>query len=70
MFGLTLYGVERHGRVAPGDGSPRAPTDPDVRISRIRFVSSRIRYAIDGVDDASRRQRESSEQRASAACCS
>jgi hypothetical protein len=29
--------------VAPGDFSPRAPTDPDVRISRIRFVKSRLR---------------------------
>jgi hypothetical protein len=29
--------------VAPGDCSPRAPTDPDVRISRIRFVRSRVR---------------------------
>jgi len=24
--------------VAPGDCSPRAPADPDVRVSRIRFV--------------------------------
>ena len=26
------------GRVAPGDCSPGAPTDPDVQISRIRFL--------------------------------
>jgi hypothetical protein len=31
--------------VAPGDCSPRAPTDPDVRISRIRFFEQRIYYA-------------------------
>src|SRR6186713_3674891 len=37
-------------RVAPGDLSPGAPTDPDMQISRIRLVRSRIRYAIDGVD--------------------
>jgi hypothetical protein len=30
--------------VAPGDCSPRAPTDPDVQISRIRFVEQRVRY--------------------------
>ena len=27
------------GRVARGDCSPRAPTDPDLRISRIRLVT-------------------------------
>ena len=32
-------------RVAPGDCSPGAPTDPDVRISRIRLVESRVRCA-------------------------
>jgi hypothetical protein len=32
-------------RVAPGDRSPGAPTDPDVRISRIRLFESRTRYA-------------------------
>ncbi len=32
-------------RVAPGAHAPRAPTDPDVRISRIRLVRSRLRYA-------------------------
>ena len=32
-----LQGVSR-GRVALGDYSPRAPTDPDVRISRIGLV--------------------------------
>ena len=32
------------GRVALGV-APRAPTDPDVQISRIRFFNSRVRYA-------------------------
>lgn len=31
-------------RVAPGDRSPGAPTDPDVRDSRIRLVRARVRY--------------------------
>jgi hypothetical protein len=32
--------------VAPGDYSPGAPTDPDVRISRIRFFEQRVRYVM------------------------
>ncbi len=32
------------GRVAQGDCSPRAPTDPDVRIARIWLVMSGTRY--------------------------
>jgi hypothetical protein len=28
------------GRVAPGDRSPGAPADPDLRITRISLVSS------------------------------
>src|SRR5215472_6417453 len=32
------------GRVAPGNCSPRAPTDPDVQISRIRLFGARFRY--------------------------
>jgi hypothetical protein len=31
------------GRVAPGDRSPGAPTDPDLRDSRIRLLSREIR---------------------------
>jgi hypothetical protein len=31
-------------RVAPGDRSPGAPTDPDVRDYRIRLVRARVRY--------------------------
>ena len=31
-----------HGRVASGDCSPEAPTDPDVRISRIRLFTSPV----------------------------
>ena len=31
-------------RVAPGDCSPGAPTDPDVRNSRIRLIRARSRY--------------------------
>jgi hypothetical protein len=42
---VALGGVGR--RVAPGGLPPGAPTDPDVRNSRIRFVRSRVRYAID-----------------------
>jgi hypothetical protein len=32
------------GRVASGDCSPEAPTDPDMRIFRIRLFGSRLRY--------------------------
>jgi hypothetical protein len=35
-------------RVAPGRCLPGAPTDPDVRISRIRFVKSRFRCGEQG----------------------
>ena len=35
----------QNGRVAPGDCSPGAPTDPDVQISRIRLFETRLRYA-------------------------
>ena len=31
-------------RVAPGGYPPEAPTDPDVRDSRIRLLGERIRY--------------------------
>ena len=33
-------------RVAPGRCRPGAPADPDVRISRIRFLGSWIRYVL------------------------
>ena len=46
------------GRVALGSYLPRAPTDPDVRISRIRFVDLRFRCVpVNAVDHARRRQR-------------
>ena len=46
------------GRVALGSCLPRAPTDPDVRISRIRLLRLRLRCgSVDAVDDSSRRQR-------------
>jgi len=35
---------QRYCRVAPGDHSPGAPTDPDVRNSRIRLVETWVRY--------------------------
>ena len=39
-------------RVARADCSARAPTDPDVRISRIRLVRLRLRFAtVDAVHD-------------------
>ena len=34
----------RFGRVASGDCSPEAPTDPDMRIFRIRLLGPRLRY--------------------------
>jgi hypothetical protein len=34
------------GRVAPGGFPPGAPTDPDVRDSRIRLLASRLRYTM------------------------
>jgi hypothetical protein len=46
------------GRVALGDCSPRAPTDPDVQISRIRLLVLRLRCgSVDAVDDSDGRQR-------------
>ena len=36
--------VTARGRVAPGRYRPGAPTDPDVRVSRIRLVEARVRY--------------------------
>jgi hypothetical protein len=46
------------GRVALGDFSPRAPTDPDVQISRIRLLVLRLRCgSVDAVDDSDGRQR-------------
>ena len=39
-------GKQRRRRVAPGDCSPGAPTDPDVRISRIRLLETRFRYVL------------------------
>jgi len=39
---LEVYAGPR--RVAPGDCSPRAPTDPDVRVSRIRLLRAWVRY--------------------------
>jgi hypothetical protein len=41
---LALRGGH-HGRVALGGFPPRAPTDPDVRISRIRLFETQFRYA-------------------------
>jgi hypothetical protein len=35
----------RDGRVAPGNYSPGAPTEPDMQISSIRLFELRIRYA-------------------------
>ena len=53
----------RSGRVAPGDRSPGAPTDPDVRISRIRLLGLRVRCAqVDAVNDTHRRQRKALQQ--------
>jgi len=37
-------GVAMSGRVAPARCLARAPTDPDVQISRIRLFGRRIRY--------------------------
>jgi hypothetical protein len=37
-----LHGAPKSGRVAPGDCSPGAPTDPDVRDYRIRLFGSWI----------------------------
>jgi hypothetical protein len=34
------------GRVASGDCSPEAPTDPDMQIFRIRLFGSRLRYVM------------------------
>jgi len=34
-----------NGRVAPGDYSPGAPTDPYVQDSRIRFLKQHLRFS-------------------------
>src|SRR4051794_22739830 len=54
-----VNGERSMGRVARGDCSPRAPADPDVRISRIWLVMSRTRSeTAHGVDRDRRRERE------------
>src|SRR5579864_6309414 len=53
---------QNHGRVAPGNHSPEAPTDPDVRISRIRLFGSRLHYVTGGGTDARLRKRIPLEQ--------
>jgi len=44
---LQLYslGTPNGGRVASEDYSSEAPTDPDMRVFRIRLFGSRFRYA-------------------------
>ncbi len=42
--GASVLEDGQHGRVAPGGYPPEAPTDPDVRDSRIRLLGERIRY--------------------------
>lgn len=49
-------------RVAPGDCSPGAPTDPDVRNSRIRLLGSRFRCTIDRADTSGPRERKAIQQ--------
>jgi len=50
--GVSMLEDGTDGRVAAGGYPPAAPTDPDVRNSRIRLLSLRFRCAaIDGVDD-------------------
>jgi hypothetical protein len=46
--------------VAPGDCSPGAPTDPDVRHYRIRFLRQHLRFAV-GASAACRRGQASTE---------
>ena len=43
---LAAAGMPVVGRVAPGNCSPEAPTDPDVQISRIRLFGPRLRYVM------------------------
>src|SRR5690606_20566829 len=60
---LTRSPLRLRDRVALEDCSSRAPTDPDVRISRIRLFDLRIRCAsIHTVNDSSRQQRVAVEQ--------
>ena len=40
---VVLYSIQR-GRVARGSYPPRAPSDPDVRNSRIRLLEQAVRY--------------------------
>jgi len=46
---IVVPGVVSHehafGRVAPGGYPPGAPTDPDVRVYRIRLFEGWVRYA-------------------------
>ena len=45
LIEIAEGGAETGGRVAPGRLLPGAPTDPDVRDSRIRLFETRVRYA-------------------------
>jgi hypothetical protein len=47
VYGLRAF----HRRVAQGGCPPRAPTDPDMRVSRIRLVGLWIRSEKYGVHD-------------------
>jgi hypothetical protein len=42
---IALKAAGCRGRVASGDHSPEAPTDPDMQISRIRLFGPRLCYA-------------------------
>lgn len=54
---LELASPAVEGRVAPGGRPPGAPTDPDVRNSRIRLLElGSLRSAVDRVDDPHMRQ--------------
>ena len=57
-------------RVAPGDFSPRAPTDPDVQYDRIRLFESGVCCpGVDAVHDPRRGKRVSGEQYKEARPC-
>ena len=45
LIEIAEGGAETGGRVSPGRLLPGAPTDPDVRDSRIRLFETRVRYA-------------------------
>ena len=63
VFGVACGGGSVRAVGSPRELPPAAPTDPDVRISRIRLLGLRSRCdTVDAVNDSCRRQRVALQQ--------